>query len=79
MINRIFLGIRQETDNEILYYVDPVVVTLLVPNDTHDSDTQMIMHATRTITQDTRTTTNILDFHDTRTITIKKKPAHKRF
>lgn len=54
-----------------------VVATLLLTNDTHISDTRTITHWTRTITHDTQTITNLLNFHDTRTKTIKH--ATERF
>ena len=54
-----------------------VAATLLLTKDTQDSDTRTITHDTRTITHDTRTITNLLNFHDTRTKTIKH--ATERF
>lgn len=42
-----------------------VVTTLLLANDTHNSDLRTIMHNALTITQDTRTIINLSNFHDT--------------
>lgn len=49
-----------------------MVKTLLFTKNTHNSDTRTITHVARTITQDSRTISNLLNFHDTWTITIKK-------
>lgn len=63
--------------DHFMNYVCTVVTTLLLTNDTHDSDTLTITQDTRTITHDTRTITYLLNFHDTQTITIKN--ANERF
>lgn len=66
MIRIIVFCTHQKRNPYILKIVDcKVVTTLLLANDTHNSDLRTIMHNALSITQDTRTIINLSNFHDT--------------
>lgn len=65
MIRIIVFCTHQKRNPYILKIVDcKVVTTLLLANDTHNSDLRTIMRNAQTITQYTRTIINLSNFHD---------------